>query len=109
MPPNRPKSPQNAPPGTEKCRLCHRRVPCRLTNVHHLVPRSKGGGPDEEATLCKMCHSFLHATFTNQTLATAFPTVESLREDPEVRKFLKWVRKQKPHRKLKTDSREEKR
>lgn len=100
---------EEAPPGTERCELCHRHVPSRLTNVHHLVPRSKGGGPQEETTLCKMCHSFLHATFTNQTLATAFPTVETLRRDPEVRKFIKWVRKQKPHRKFKTDSRQEKR
>jgi hypothetical protein len=109
MPRNPSQSHQDTPPGTEKCELCHRRVPSRLTNVHHLVPRSKGGGPEEEATLCKMCHSFLHATFTNHTLAAAFPTLESLRQDPEVRKFLKWVRKQKPHRKLKTDRREEKR
>jgi hypothetical protein len=109
MPRSKSQSQEDPLPGTERCELCHRQVPSRLTNIHHLVPRSKGGGPEEQATLCKMCHSFIHATFTNRTLATAFPTIESLREDPEVQKFIRWVRKQKPHRRLKTDRREEKR
>jgi len=92
-----------------RCELCHRVVPERMTSVHHLRPRSHGGGPENEAVLCKMCHSFLHATFTNRTLAESFDSVEALREDPEVRKFLKWVRKQKPHRSINVDRRSEKR
>lgn len=94
---------------TAMCELCGRRVPRRLTSVHHLQPRSHGGGPESEALLCTLCHSFLHATFTNRTLAESFSTLDELRADPEVRRFIRWARKQKPHRDIDVDSRGEKR
>jgi len=93
----------------ETCELCGRHVPRRLTSVHHLCPRSHGGGPDGEVILCKLCHSFLHATFTNSTLAEEFSSLDALRRDPEVRRFVRWARKQKPHRDIEMDSREERR
>jgi hypothetical protein len=36
----------------------------------------------------------LHALFDNQRLATQLDTVEALRAQPEVQRFLAWVRKQ---------------
>lgn len=91
------------------CQLCGRHVPQSLTGMHHLLPRSHGGSQEHEVTLCKMCHSFLHATFSNRTLAESFDTLKSLRQDSEVRSFVSWVRKQKPHRNIEVDRREEKR
>ena len=43
----------------------------------------------------------IHATFTNRTLATLYPTIEQLRAAPELAAFIKWVRKQPPTRKTK--------
>jgi hypothetical protein len=40
----------------------------------------------------------VHATYTNETLAAMYPTIDQLRAAPELRKFLKWVRKQAPTR-----------
>jgi len=36
----------------------------------------------------------VHATYTNETLAKCYPTIEMLRDAPELAKFLTWVRKQ---------------
>jgi hypothetical protein len=41
----------------------------------------------------------VHATFTNRTLATLYPTIDQLRASPELAPFIKWVRKQPPSRK----------
>jgi hypothetical protein len=41
----------------------------------------------------------IHATFTNNTLAALYRTIENLRAAPELSEFLKWVRKQPPSRK----------
>ena len=94
---------------TTRCALCGRHVPERLTNVHHLHPRSHGGGEEVEVIMCRTCHSFIHATFSNRTLADSFNTLDKLREDPEVQKFVRWVRKQRPDRQFSADRRREKR
>ena len=44
----------------------------------------------------------VHATFTNATLAALYPTVELLRDAPELEGFLRWVRKQPPTRSLRS-------
>lgn len=61
---------------------------------HHCKPKAKGGTEDDVELLCGMCHGMVHATFTNQTLAAAFPTIDELRQAPELAKFIRWVRKQ---------------
>jgi hypothetical protein len=40
----------------------------------------------------------IHATYTNTTLAAMYPTIEQLRQAPELVPFLRWVRKQPPSR-----------
>jgi 5-methylcytosine-specific restriction enzyme A len=72
------------------CELCGREV-SRLTK-HHLCPREHGG--TETALLCPACHRQVHALFTNRTLAAELSTLESLRREPEIRSYLKWVRRQ---------------
>ena len=91
------------------CQLCGRHVPESLMGEHHLLPRSHGGSAEHEVKLCSMCHSFLHATFTNRTLAESFNTLKALRQDSEVRSFVSWVRTQKPHSYSEVHTREEKR
>ncbi|MFW5923564.1 MAG: HNH endonuclease [Planctomycetota bacterium] len=87
------------------CPLCGRDVPPELTNVHHLRPRSHGGDEEDAVRLCHMCHSFIHATFTNRTLASGFDTLRKLRADSDVRRYVQWARKQKPRRRPKTHGR----
>ena len=82
------------------CALCERDVD-QLTE-HHLIPRSRGRKGQELPTvdLCSACHRQIHALFTNEQLARDLNTLERLRDDPSVARFVKWVRKQDPSRRI---------
>jgi hypothetical protein len=82
-----------------RCELCERETE-RLT-VHHLIPRHKDGGDGPRAEICSACHRQIHALFDNATLARELNCVERLRDEPHMRRFLAWVRKQDPDRRVK--------
>lgn len=44
--------------------------------------------------LCSPCHKFLHRTFTNAELAGEYHSLDALSTQPEVKKFVTWLRKQ---------------
>jgi hypothetical protein len=77
------------------CELCGREV--ERTSKHHIIPKSEGG--TETVELCAPCHRTLHAFFENKTLAEWYSNLDRIRDDPEIQKYLKWVRKQ-PDRKI---------
>ncbi|NEO20289.1 HNH endonuclease [Moorena sp. SIO4A5] len=84
------------------CELCGRDVE-RLT-VHHLIPRQntkrKKMKPGPTITICPACHRQIHALFPNTRLAVELNTCEALKNDPQMQKFLSWVRKQKPDKRV---------
>ena len=80
------------------CSLCGRSFGRAQLTKHHCLPRQKGGTQENVELLCSQCHGMVHATFTNATLASLYPTIEELRRAPELKPFLKWVRKQPPSR-----------
>ncbi|MCD5325007.1 MULTISPECIES: HNH endonuclease [Pontibacillus] len=82
----------------ETCELCGR-SPLETTE-HHLVPRQFGGAEGPTADLCKACHKQIHALFTNAELAGFYNTLERLRDHPDMEKYLKWVKKQDPQKKI---------
>ena len=97
---------------TEKptpCGLCGRGFPSRdwLTK-HHCLPKSKGGTSDDVSMICSQCHGMVHATYTNNTLAGVYTTIEELRSAPELAPFIKWVRKQPITRKKRNKERRRK-
>ncbi|GAB5036797.1 Hypothetical protein NocV09_04900260 [Nannochloropsis oceanica] len=87
--------------GDKGCELCARVMP--LTR-HHLRPRTlhkkllKQGISQEElnicATICRPCHTAVHRSHDNDTLATLLYTVPALLEDEKVGKFVRWASKQ---------------
>ena len=81
-----------------ECALCRREVPGRLITLHHLKPKSRGGGAEVRVPTCKTCHKQVHASFTNKELDDGFDSVEALRDAPRMKGFLKWVGKQKADR-----------
>jgi 5-methylcytosine-specific restriction endonuclease McrA len=83
-----------------QCELCQR--PVEHLTMHHLVPRSQGkkGEILPTALLCGACHRQLHALFSNKQLARELRSVEQLREAPEMQKFLAWVRRQDPNKRI---------
>jgi hypothetical protein len=90
------------------CALCERPFPADRLTRHHCKPRAKGGTADDVEMVCSQCHGMVHATFTNNTLAALYQTIEQLRLAPELGPFLRWVRKQSPSRRKKDKERRRK-
>ena len=82
-------------PDDSLCALCGRQV--STLSRHHIVPKSEGG--TLTVWLCSPCHKTLHSFFTNRTLAKEKHSLDALREDPDIQRYLAWVRKQ-PDRKI---------
>ena len=78
------------------CPLCERPIPPRLESRHHLIPKLKGGKHGPIAVLHTICHSKIHSLFSEAELARVYPTIEALRQNEEVIKFVRWVRKRPP-------------
>ncbi|WLR51517.1 HNH endonuclease [Bacillus tianshenii] len=76
------------------CALCARTEV--ETTVHHLTPKERGGTFEETANLCIPCHRQIHALFTNEELAVSLNSIEALRNNEQIAKFIKWIRKQPP-------------
>jgi 5-methylcytosine-specific restriction enzyme A len=80
------------------CPLCERPIPQDAkSSRHHLVPRLKGGTHKGTVRLHQICHSAIHARFTETELATRLADVEALREDPELAAFIAWVKTKPPN------------
>ncbi len=90
------------------CSLCERPFSRRQLTKHHCLPKSRGGTQDDVEMLCPQCHGMVHATYTNRTLESIYPTIEQLREAPELAPFLRWVRKQPPSRRTRNKPRRRK-
>lgn len=75
---------------TVVCALCDRWIPPAQRDLHHLVPKSKGGR--QTAPLHRICHRQIHALLTEAELARQYASVEALRQHAELRVFLDWVR-----------------
>lgn len=69
-------------------------MPTSLLTDHHLLPRSRGGGPDDTVPLCRPCHGHVHATYDNHTLGNALNTIDALRRDAKLARFVRFIRKQ---------------
>ncbi len=72
------------------CTLCGRPIPSHQKDAHHLIPKSHGGSLTVD--LHRICHRQIHALFTETELARQFSTVEQLKQQDEMRHFLKWVK-----------------
>lgn len=75
-----------------QCELCEREG-VEITE-HHLIPREEGGGKLAKANLCIPCHKQIHALYTNKELALRLNTIQDLKRDEKISKFIRWIRKQ---------------
>ncbi len=90
----------------QRCAVCERRFhsdegrfPVGRPEVHHLVPKHKYRGKPAEAPtilVCHRCHRQLHRLYDNPTLKEEYSSVKKLKDDPEVKKFVNWLKKEKP-------------
>lgn len=61
---------------------------------HHWLPRSHGG--ETWDWLHQVCHRMIHRRFSEAELAAAYRTPEALRADPDIARFVRWVRRKPP-------------
>ena len=74
------------------CALCGRIIPpSARSSRHHLVPKLKGGARLGTVRLHQVCHSAIHAHYSEAELARRLCDVDSLRAEPEIARFLDWV------------------
>ncbi|WP_460204919.1 HNH endonuclease [Scytonema sp. NUACC21] len=85
------------------CELCDRELD-KLT-VHHLIPRQKKGHHGPKINICSACHRQIHTLFDNTRLAQELNSLEKLKQEPQMQKFLAWVRKQDPIKRVKVHRR----
>ncbi|MBE9119041.1 HNH endonuclease [Lusitaniella coriacea LEGE 07157] len=85
-----------------ECELCKREME-RLT-AHHLIPRQTTKRKKVESSptinICSACHRQVHAFFDNKYLAKHLNTLDKLKNDPKIRKFLNWISKQQSNKKV---------
>lgn len=63
-------------------------------NRHHFIPKSRGGKTQEYAH--RICHDVLHRTFTNKELEKNFSDPIVIKENPEIKVFIEWVKNKNP-------------
>lgn len=89
------------------CELCDRTLD-RLT-IHHLIPqqyiKQKNSDTRPTTNICSACHRQIHALFDNKLLAEELNTVERLKNEQQMQKFLAWVSKQTPSKRVKVSRR----
>lgn len=79
------------------CPLCERPIlPGTKQSRHHLTPRLKGGARMGTVLLHQICHSAIHARFSEAELARRLADVEALRTHPDLTEFIAWVRTKPP-------------
>jgi len=87
------------------CALCGRQS--HLT-AHHLIPRKlhrrnyfkKNISKDvlqSTIAICSQCHSGLHKLYDEMYLAKSLNTIEKLLDDPQVKKHIEWVARQRSY------------
>lgn len=80
----------------DKCDLCKREVE-KLTR-HHLIPKSRGGSKGDVIKVCISCKDMIHNLIPNKLLDRKYNTLEKIKSHPKVRKYVKWIYKQKKER-----------
>lgn len=76
-----------------RCPLCERPIPPQArASRHHLTPKLKGGTHKGTVRLHQICHSAIHARYSETEIARRLADVGSLRGDPDLQRFVAWVR-----------------
>lgn len=76
----------------KRCELCER-SDIKLTK-HHLIPREEGGTEKDIVMICSDCHRQIHASYSNQELALRLFSIEALKGDEKLKKFIRFIKKQ---------------
>lgn len=82
------------------CELCE--LDEMALTDHHLVPRARhnkkvkrelGKDRNKTADVCRPCHDQIHLLFTEKELERDHNTIEKLKAQPSIQKWIAWKRK----------------
>jgi len=77
------------------CPICGRKMlGGNSVNEHHLIPRTFKG--KEKILIHRICHRKIHSVFTERELLQYYHTIKRIKENEEIKKFVKWVSKKDP-------------
>jgi hypothetical protein len=79
-----------------RCELCEREILPGDESSHHLIPRSRGGEYGDTAILHSICHKQIHALFRDKDLERRYNTMDKLKEQPDVDRFVNWIGRKDP-------------
>lgn len=85
-------------PLPDPCPVCER--PNHHPSDHHMVPRSRGG--KATTTICRDCHTAIHATFSNRELDDQYHTVDALIAHPTFSRTIAFIARQDPGGRVRT-------
>jgi hypothetical protein len=85
---------------TGACQLCDREDV--VLTKHHLVPRGRHnkrvkrdlqGDEKNTVPMCRSCQNQIHGLFTNKQLERELNTIEKLKANEDVQRWVVWIRK----------------
>lgn len=89
----------------KKCSLCELELNDDCLNFHHLIPKSfhsnkrisklysKQFLSENGVYLCIPCHNKLHSCITEKDLAFQFDSIEKIKTNEEIKKWMEWKQK----------------
>lgn len=69
------------------CQLCGRES--NKTEKHHLIPQNK---KSDTIIVCDQCGDQIHLLYDNKELATRLNTLEKLKSDDKITRYIKWIK-----------------
>lgn len=75
------------------CELCDREILPEDESEHHLIPRERDGNGGPTSILHDICHRQIHALFNNKELELFYNTIDKLKGNRDVNRFIKWIKK----------------
>lgn len=78
----------------EKCPICERMILLTKIELHHTLPKSKGGTLSKTIRMCGCCHDMLHYYVTISNMSQ-YNTVEKIQKIESMQKYLGWIRTKK--------------
>lgn len=76
-----------------KCELCGREFDLKEAfEIHHLDPKARGK-KGNKIIVCTACGDQIHQLFSNKELSVFYNTLESLLENENIQKWIKWIGK----------------
>lgn len=76
------------------CELCEREILPGDKSVHHLVPKTNTNGKNSlTIVLHTICHRQIHALYSEKVLAKHFNTIDKLKNDSNIQRFVRWLTK----------------